>query len=139
MKNTEKSYFENLETKNITGNRSFWRTVLPLLTQNSSKDEKISLVDDGKTNSSDEELSEAFSHFFSNVVHTLNISKPKPGKSSPMTNENLAIMSVINSFDKHLRIVKIKAKALHSTFHFRKTSCNGVEKIISNLNIKKAS
>ena len=48
------------------------------------------------------------------------------------------IMSVIKSFDKHPSIVKIRAKALDSTFHFRKTSCNEVEKIISNLIIKKS-
>ena len=47
-------------------------------------------------------------------------------------------MSVIKSFDKRPSIVKIKAKAFDSTFHFRKTSCNVVEKIISNLNIKKS-
>ena len=47
-------------------------------------------------------------------------------------------MSVIKSFDKHSSMVKIKAKAFDSTFHFRKTSCNDVEKIISNLNIKKS-
>ena len=35
-------------------------------------------------------------------------------------------------------MVKIKAKAFDSNFHFRKTSCNEVEKIISNLNIKKS-
>ena len=37
LKNTKKTYFENLDTKKITDNRSFWRTVLPLFTQNSSK------------------------------------------------------------------------------------------------------
>ena len=56
-----------------------------------------------------------------------------------MASENLdPIMSVIKSFDKHLSIVKIKAKGCDSTFHFRKTSCNEVEQIISNLNIKKS-
>ena len=54
MKNTKKSYFENLDTKKITDNRNFWRTVLPLFTQNSSKGEKINLIDDSKTISSDE-------------------------------------------------------------------------------------
>ena len=47
-------------------------------------------------------------------------------------------MWVIRSFDKHPSIVKIKAKGFDSTFHFRKTSCNEVEKIISNLDIKKS-
>ena len=56
-----------------------------------------------------------------------------------MASDNLdPIMSVIKSFDKHPGIIKIKAKAFDSTFHFRKTSCNEVEKIISNLNIKKS-
>ena len=40
LKNTKKSYFENLGTKNITDNKSFWRTVPPLFNQNSSKSEK---------------------------------------------------------------------------------------------------
>ena len=33
LKNTKKSYFENLGTKKTTDNGSFWRTVLPLFTQ----------------------------------------------------------------------------------------------------------
>ena len=66
----------------------------------------------------------------------MNIPKPK---SFPMASENVdPIMSVINSFDKHPSIVKVKAKALDSTFHLRGTSCIEVEKIISNLNIKKS-
>ena len=48
-------------------------------------------------------------------------------------------MPVIKSFDKHPSIVKIKAKAFYSAFHFRKTSCNEGEKITSNLNIRKSS
>ena len=74
-------------------------------------------------------------NYMENVVPTLNIPKPKP---FPIATENLdPFMPVIKSFDKHPNIVKIKTKALDSTFHFRKTSCNEVEKVISNLNIKK--
>ena len=135
MKNIKKSYFENLETKKITDNRNFWRTVQPLFNQNSSKGEKINLVGDGKTIFSEEELCETFNQVFSNVVPTLNIPEPK---SFPMAINNIdPSMSAIKSFDKHPSIVKIKAKELDSTIHFRKARCNKVEKIISNLNIKK--
>ena len=105
-KNTKKSYFENLDTyKKITDKRSFWRTVLPLFTQNSSKGEKINLVHDAKTISSDKELCETFKQFFSNVVPTLNILKRK---SFPMANENLdPIKSVINSLYKRPSIVTL--------------------------------
>ena len=43
-----------------------------------------------------------------------------------------SIMPVVKSFHKYPSIVKIKAKAFDSTFHFKKTNCNEVEKIISN-------
>ena len=66
----------------------------------------------------------------------MNIPKPK---SFTTASDNLdPIMSAINSFGKHLSIVKIKTKGFDSTFQFRRTSCNEVEKIISNLNIKKS-
>ena len=82
-----------------------------------------------------EELCETLNQFFCDVVPTLIIPKLE---SFPMAGVNLnPIMSVIKSFDKHQSIVKIKVKALDLTFHFRKTSCNEVGKIISNLNIKK--
>ena len=107
MRNSKKSYFKNPDTKKITDKRSFWKTVLPLLTQNSSKGEKTNLVYYGKTISNDEELCETFNQFFSNVVPSLSIPKPK---SFHMASENLEpIISVINSFDKHPGIVKTKA------------------------------
>ena len=112
LKNIKKSYFENLDTKKITDNRSFWRTFLPLFTQNSSKGERINLIDNSKIISGDEELCEAFNQFFSNVVPSLNIPK---AKSFLTASDNLdLIMSVIKSFDKHPSIVKIKAKGFDS-------------------------
>ena len=55
-----------------------------------------------------------------------------------MASDNLdPIMSEIKPFGKHPSIVKVEAKTFDSTFHFRKTSCNEVEKIMSKLKIKK--
>ena len=97
---------------------------------------KINLIDDSQTISGGEELCETFNQFFCNVVPTLNIPKQK---SLPKASNDLdPIMPVIKYFDKHPSTVKIKAKDFDSTFHFRKTSCNEVENIISNLNIKKS-
>ena len=106
LKIAKKSYFENLDTKKITDSGSFWRTVLPLFTQNSSKGEKSNLIDDSKIIPSDKELCETFNRFLFDVVPTLNIPKPK---SFLMRNSNLDPMSVIESFDEHPSIVKMKA------------------------------
>ena len=91
------------------------------------------LIDDSKTVSSDEELCETFNQF---VVPTFNIPKLKP---FPMASNNLdPIIPVIKSFDKPPSKVKIKAQMFDSTIPFRKTSCNEVEKIISDLYSKKS-
>ena len=75
---------------------------------------------------------------WSSVRHLINLSLKKP-KSFPVASGNLnSIMSVIKSFEKHPSIVKIKAKVLDTTFHFRKTSYNEVKKIISHLSIEKS-
>ena len=56
-----------------------------------------------------------------------------------MASKNLdPIISLIKYLDKRPSIVKVKTEALGSTFHFKKTSCNEVEKIINNLDIKKS-
>ena len=40
---TKKSYFESLNTKKITDNRTFWKTVVPLFKNKASRGEKLSL------------------------------------------------------------------------------------------------
>ena len=45
LKKTKKSYFESLNTKKITDNRTFWKTVVPLFTNKASRGEKIILTE----------------------------------------------------------------------------------------------
>ena len=60
LRKTKESYFESLNTKKITDNRTFWQTVVPLITKKSSKGEKIT-------------LNEAEKHYFSRKsTHSLN-------------------------------------------------------------------
>ena len=43
LRKTEKSYFESLNTKKITDDRTFWKNVVPLFTYKVSRGEKITL------------------------------------------------------------------------------------------------
>ena len=45
LRKTKKSYFESLNTKKITDNRTFWKTVVPLFTDKTSRSEKIILTE----------------------------------------------------------------------------------------------
>ena len=71
LRNTKKSYFENLVAKKITDNKSFWRVSYHFLPKSHQKVKNVtsSMI----IKSSDEELCETFNQFFSNVVPTLNI------------------------------------------------------------------
>ena len=74
----------NLNDKNLTNNKQFWRTVKPLLSDQIKSSEKITLVEQRETlytygNIDDEivnddvKIAEIFNRFFSNAVKDLKI------------------------------------------------------------------
>ena len=71
LRKTKKSYFESLNTKRITDNRTFWQTAVPLFTKKASKDEKIILNEAEKHISDDKKICTIFNNFFSNVASNL--------------------------------------------------------------------
>ena len=49
LKNTKRTYFNNLDIRKVTDNRTFWKTVVPLFSNKFSKSEKINLTEGNKT------------------------------------------------------------------------------------------
>ena len=61
----EKSFFENLDTKNITDNKNFWKTVKPFLANKiSSNRNKITLTQKDEVISRSKDVAEIFNTFF---------------------------------------------------------------------------
>ena len=73
LRKTKKSYFESLNTKKITDNRTFWKTAVPLSTNKASKGEKIILNEGEKHTSDDKKIWTVFNNLFSHVVSDLKI------------------------------------------------------------------
>ena len=68
----KKSFFENLDTKNITDNKFFWKTVRPFPANKSSSDRnKITLIHKSETIFPRKDVAEVFSTFFVNVISNL--------------------------------------------------------------------
>ena len=65
LKNTKRTYFNNLDIKKVTGNGRFWKTVVPLFSNKFSKSEKKNLTEVNKTISNDDELRQAMPIIFS--------------------------------------------------------------------------
>ena len=75
-KKNKNSCFSNLNTKKITDNRTFCKTVVPLFTNKLSKSENIIINECDKTISDEKKICQIFHTFFSNVVSNLDIPNP---------------------------------------------------------------
>ena len=76
MRKSKKDYFTNLNEKNITDNKRFWKTVKPFLSKKIHLSERINLTEE-ENNSlliNCEEVAEELNSFFANAVKNLNIS-----------------------------------------------------------------
>ena len=75
MKKAEKEYDQNLNEKNVTDNKKFWKTVKPLLSNKSVSREKINLTENEKMLASESKTAETLNNFFSNIARKRNIPK----------------------------------------------------------------
>ena len=75
LRTTKKDCFNNLDTKKVTDNRTFWGTAIPVFWSKNSKRDKFILNEEGKTVSDEKELYRTFSTYFANVVSDLQIPK----------------------------------------------------------------
>ena len=70
----KKSFFENLDTKNITDNKKFWKTVKPFLANKiSSNRNKITLTQKDEIISCSKDVAEIFNTYFVNAVSNFGI------------------------------------------------------------------
>ena len=72
-KKERKKYYNNLNIKNITENKEFWRTVKPFLSEKTKTSQKIFITKDERIMSDDQDIAEHFSKFFKNAVNSLGI------------------------------------------------------------------
>ena len=129
LKTTKKQYFNNLNTSKVTGNRTLWKTVVPLVTNEPSRGAKIILKEGNKSITNDSELSQVFSTYFSNIVASLNI----PSFNNYVTSKENTnkYRQQIKCFETHPSITTIPKQCLSSSFNFQKNNANEVMKIIS--------
>ena len=76
LRKSKKDYFENLNEKNITDNKRFWKTVKPFLSKKIHLSERINLTEEENNSllTNCEEVAEELNNFFANAVKNLNIS-----------------------------------------------------------------
>ena len=139
MKKEENKYFSNLDLKNYTDNKKFWKTVKPLFSNYGRGSQKITLIEDGNIISDDKELAETFSAFFKNSVEALEILENNV-LLNPTGDLTDPVEVALKKFETHPSIIDIKQKVnVETQFSFSKVERRDIELEIRNLETKKAS
>ena len=72
VKQGKKDYYNHLDHKKVTNNKSFWRPVKLLFSDKNSSFSKTTLIEKELLLNDDEKISSTLNDFFSNVVFNLN-------------------------------------------------------------------
>ena len=133
------SYFNSLDSKNITDNKKFWKTVKPYFSDKSTSRDRITLIENDEILSSDKEISEQFIDFFADAVSKLEI----PSTEHLEVNSehiNDPIMKAINKYKDHPSIIAINQNFNNcNSFSFNKVTTEIIGKEISKLDSTKAT
>ena len=86
LRKTKREYYSNLDVKNITDNKTFWKTVKRFLSDKVTSTQKITPIENDKIVKNDNDTARVLNTFFSNIVRDLKI--PDYNNCDPMA-ENI--------------------------------------------------
>ncbi len=112
-KRHRKSFYNNIDVKNFTDNKKFWKNVNPLFSNKTKVQNKISLVEDEDIISDDTEIAQTFNDFFRDAVRNLNIDQSSEYEESVESSIIDPVDIAILKFKNHPSIVKIM-EVVHS-------------------------
>ena len=138
LRKTKTTYYENLDEKNVTDNKKFWKTVKPYLSDKSVKCDKINLNENGELLKSESETAEVFNNFFSNIVKNIKIPEYK-NLNTNIENVKDPFLRAILKYKNHPSIIAIKEKSKNEKFSFHEVNNKKIERGLMRLNKNKAS
>ena len=140
-KKERKKFYSQLDIKNITDNKLFWKTMKPFLSEKCTYASKISLVHNDNVISDDQELADTFNNFFEHAVDNLGIQEYQ-------SDHNIDINSVsddpidyaIAKYKNHPSIIMINENvSFESRFSFTAVNEDDIQREILYLNPKYVS
>ena len=122
MRSEKKNFFSNINTNDITDNKTFWKTVKPFFTDKIKTKSKITLIEKNivsqegqekivseKIITEDQAVAEVFNNFFINIVPNLKISTDH-GYDNDFIATDDQVTNAVNKFRNHSSIIMIKNK-----------------------------
>ena len=148
----KKNFFSNINTSDITDNKTFWKTVKPFFTDKIKTKSKITLIEkkivsqegqeeivSEKIITEDQAVAEVFNKFFINIVPNLKISTDH-GYDNDFIATDDQVANAVNKFRNHSSIIMIKNKKKNDqSFSFGPVTYDDVLKKVNTLDTAKAS
>ena len=70
LRKTKKNYFTNLNIKDITDSKTFWKTIKPNFDEEGSGSSKTILSEKGSTLNDNKKTCNTMNHYFKNITKT---------------------------------------------------------------------
>ena len=116
IRSEKKNFFSNIDTSDITDNKTFWKTVKPFFTDKIKAKSKVTLIEknivsqegqEEKLITEDQAVAEVFNKFFINIVPNLKISTDH-GYDNDLIATDGQVTNPVNKFRNHLSIIMKK-------------------------------
>ena len=126
-KKSKEEYFDNIDLRNVTDNKKFWKTVKPLFTDK-GMNRKIILVEDDEIISESEQISESLNNFFADAVINLNIPQYEDRTSNTKSSDYLVPRAILK-YKSHPSVKLIKTNSQNNVnFRFQEIQATEIKK-----------
>ena len=141
LRKAKRSYFENLDIKNLSDNRKFWGTVKPLFSNKVRSNDYITLNKNDLLIRNEYKIANIFNTFFVNIVPNLGIEIDQQYLSN-VSNISDPVEKAIKKYQKHpsISIINKMVSSVENeaSFSFTCVTVDDISKEIKRLDIKKA-
>ena len=129
-----------MDLKVFEDNKTFWKRIKPLFSEKSKLKTNITLVENGTVTSDKKEVAEKLNNYFIEAVENLEIEQFISDDISYSENNDGNIDSIIEKYQSHPSILKIKEIVkLETKFKFNDITENDIYNKINTFDTKKAS
>ena len=70
------TFFERIDERNVTNPKTFWKILKPCLSNKSSSEDGIVLIENGVSINDQRQLADIFNEYYANLVKTLELPNP---------------------------------------------------------------
>ena len=106
LRKTKKDYFNDLNIKNITDYKAFWKTIKPYFSNKGLNSSSLILSEKNKIVTNDQDIANIMNNYFTGITSYLNLKPDQINHSENLTN-------IIENFKNHESIQRIKLANFH--------------------------